>query len=88
MDSEIDNGRHRTFNFAVNNLDSEVMFEKLDSGFDSRKGASKLDLVLEFVLRIVEKGSCRCYHAHENITQLNRSKLVAPKNTCHKSRIY
>ena len=77
VDSEMVNGRHRVYNFAMDTLYPKNLLEKLDVVFDSLKCAATLNVAFGFVLKYVEDGSCKYYFAHENITLLKRSKLVA-----------
>ena len=60
-------------------LDPKFLLEKLDVVIDSLKCAAKLNVAFSFVLRNVEDRSYRYYFAHENNTQLERSKLVATR---------
>ena len=76
MDSEMENGRHRVYNFAMDTLDPKCLLENLDIVFDCLKGVAKLNVAFGFVLKYVEDGSCRHYYAHENKTLLEKSKLV------------
>ena len=50
--------------------------QKLDLIFKGLKCAAKVNLAFGFVLKNVEDGSCRYFHAHENNTVMERSKLV------------
>ena len=58
-DSEMETGRHRISNFAIDTLDPKNLIEKLDVVFDSLKCAAKLNVAFNFVLRNVEDKSCR-----------------------------
>ena len=80
VDSEIQNGRHSVFNFAVNNLTAQVIEEKLDRVLDKLKCVAKLNLALSFILKNIEDGTFRYFYAHENNTLLEQSKLVSNKN--------
>ena len=77
VDSEMENGRQRVYNFAMDTPDPKYLLEKLDVVFDSLKSAAKLNVVNGCVLENVEDGSCRGYCAHENNTLMERSKLLA-----------
>ena len=79
VDSEIQNGRHSVFNFAVNNLTAQVIEEKLDRVLDKLKCVAKLNLALGFILKNIEDGKFRYFYAHENNTLLEQSKLVSNK---------
>ena len=80
VDSEIQKGRHSVFNFAVNNLTTQVIEEKLDRVLDKLKCAAKLNLALGFILKNIEDGKFRYYYGHENNTLLEQSKLVINKD--------
>ena len=76
VDSELEKGRHRVFNFAMSTSDNSLVNEKLDLVFKGLKCSAKVNLALRFVLKNVEDGSCRYFSAHENNTLMERSKLV------------
>ena len=76
VDSALEKGRHRVFNFAMSNFDNSLINQNLDVIFKGLKCAAKVNLALGFVLKNVEDGSCRYFHAHENNTVMERSKLV------------
>ena len=75
-DTEMENGRHRFFNFAMSSFDMSLLDDKLDYVFKGLKCAAKVNLAFGFVLKNVEDGSCRYFYAHENNTVMERSKLV------------
>ena len=74
------------FNFAVNNLTTQVIEEKLDCVPDKLKCVAKLNLALGFILKNIEDGNFRYYYAHENNTLLEQSKLVSNKDDMVKLR--
>ena len=76
VDSELEQGRHRVFNFAISTFDNSLINKKLDLVFNGLKCAAKVNLGFGFVLKNVEGGSCRFFYAHENNTLMERSKLV------------
>ena len=80
VDSELEKGRHRVFNFAMSTLDNSLINKKLDLEINGLKCAAKVNLAFGFVLRNVEDGSCRYFYAHENNTLMERSKLVCTPN--------
>ena len=80
VDSEIQKGRHSVFDFAVNNLTAQVIKEKLDRVLDKLKCVAKLNLALGFILKNIEDRKFRYFHAHENNTLLEQSKLVSNKD--------
>ena len=63
IDSELENGRHRIYNFALHSLDSKYLLQKRDVVLDSLNCAAKLNVAFGFVLKDVEDGSCRYYNA-------------------------
>ena len=74
-DTEMEKGRHRIFNFAMSSFDMSLLNGKLDYVFKELKCAANVNLAFEFVLKNFEDGMCRFFHAHENITIMERSKL-------------
>ena len=76
IDSELEKGRHRVFNFAMSTFDNSLIKKKLDLVFKGLECAAKVNLAFGFVLKNVEDGSCRYFYAHENNTLMERSKLV------------
>ena len=75
-DTEIENGRHRVFIFAMSFIDMSLLNDKLDYVFKELKCAAKVNLAFGFVLKNIEDGMCRYFYAHENNTFMERSKLV------------
>ena len=84
VDSEMEHGRHRAYNFATDTLDKKNLLEMLDVVFDCLNCPAELILAFGFVLRSEENGSCRYYYAHKNDTLLERSKFVTSteEKTC------
>ena len=80
VDSEIQKGRHSVFNLTVNNLTVQVIEENLDRVLDKLKCVAKPNLALGFILKNTEDGKLRYFHAHENNTLLEQSKLVSTKD--------
>ena len=80
IDSEKQKRRRSVFNFAVNNVTSQVIEEKLDRALDKLKCVAKLNLPLGFILENIEDGNFRYFYAHENNTLLEQSKLVSSKD--------
>ena len=79
VDSEIQKGRHSVFSFVVTNLTAQVIEEKLGQVLNILKCAAKLILALGFIVKNIEDGNFRYFHAHENNTLLEQSKLVSNK---------
>ena len=77
VDSELENGRHRVYNFATDTLDPKCLLENLDVMFDSLKCTARLNLAFGCVAKNVADGSSRYNSAQKNNTLLERSKLVA-----------
>ena len=77
VNSEIENGRHRVYNFTMDTLDPENLLEKIEIVFDSLICAVELNVASNFVLKSVKHGSCRYYYAQEKVTLLERYKLAA-----------
>ena len=75
-DTEMENGRHRVFNFAKSSFHMSLLNDKLDYVFKKLKCAAKENLAFGFLLKNVEDGSCRYFYAHENNTIMERAKLV------------
>ena len=76
VDSELEKGSHRVFNFAMSTFDNSLIDKKLDLVFKGLECAAKVNLAVGYVLKNVADGSCRYFYAHENNTDLERSKLV------------
>ena len=75
-DTEMENGRHRFFKFAMSSFDMSLLNDKLDYVFKELKWAAKVNLAFGFVLKNIDDEMCRCFHAHKNYTFMERSKLV------------
>ena len=75
-DTEMENGRHRVFNFAMSSFDISLLNDKLDYVFKELKCAAKINIAFGFVLKNIEDGMCRYFYAHENNTIMEKSKLV------------
>ena len=75
-DTEMENGRHRVFKFAMSSFAMSLLNDKLDYVFKELKCAAKINLAFGFFLKNIEDGMCRYFYAHENNTNMERSKLV------------
>ena len=73
--SEMDNGRHKVFNFQMSKLDIKIINEKLEEVFNKLDSAAKIDIALGFVLLNIER---------ENIGFTTHPKTIV----CSKNRIY
>ena len=59
VDSELEKGRHRVFNFAMSTLENSLINQKSHLVFKGLECAAKVNLAFGFVLKNVEDGSCR-----------------------------
>ena len=75
-DTEMENGRHRVFNFAMSSFDISLLSDKLDYVFKQLKSAAKVNLAFGFALKNFEDGMCRYFYAHENNTTMERATFV------------
>ena len=75
-DTEVENGRHRVFNFAMSSFDISLLNDKVDYVFKELKCAAKVNIAFGFVLKNTEDGICRYFYAHENNTIMEKPKLV------------
>ena len=79
LETEMENGRYRVFNFAMNILYAHTLSQKLVTLFGKLKCAAKLNIASGFVFIKVEDGICWYYYVHENSTLIERSKPAATK---------
>ena len=77
VDSQLEKGRQRVFNFALDSFSAEKINSKLDYVFQQLKCAAKINLAFGFVLKNIEDVSCCYFFAHENNTLLEKSKLLS-----------
>ena len=75
-DTEMENGKHRVFKFAMSSFDISLLNDKLDYVFRELKCASKFNVAFGFVLKNIEDGMCRYFYANENNTIMEKSKNV------------
>ena len=75
-DTEMENGRHRVFNFAMSSFDISLLNDKKDYVFKELKCVAKVNLAFGFVLKHLEDRMCRYFYAHENNNKMERVKLV------------
>ena len=71
VDSELEGARHKVFIYAIENLNAEIVDEKLDHFFDNSKCATLLNLAFGFILRKIKDGGFRYFYAQENNTLLD-----------------
>ena len=79
VDTEMENGRHKVFNFQMSKLDTKIINEKLEEVFNKLDSAAKINIALGFVLRNIETGEYRYFYAHENNTLFQKSHLLCTK---------
>ena len=79
VDTEMENGKHKVFNFQMSNLDTKNINQKLEEVFNKLDPAAKIIISLRFVLRNVETGEYQYYYAHENNTFFEKSHLLCTK---------
>ena len=79
VDTEMENRRHKVFNFQISKLDTKIINEKLEKVFNKLDSAAKINIALCFVLRNIETGEYRFFYAHENNTRYEKSHLLRTK---------
>ena len=79
VDTEMENGRHKVFNFQMSKLDTKIINEKLEEVFNKLDSAAKINIALGFVLRNLENGEYRFFYAHEKNTLFEKSHLLCMK---------
>ena len=77
--TELENGRHRVFNFKLSRVDPSKISEKLKEVFEKLNCAAKINLSLGFILRNVDTDEYRYFYAHENNTFFEKSHLLRSK---------
>ena len=50
VDTEMENGKHKVFNFQMSKLDTKIINEKLEEVFNKLDSAAKINIALGFVL--------------------------------------
>ena len=63
VESDVENGRHRVFKFAIEMLDAHTLRNELDTLFVKLKCAAKLNFAFGCVLKKNKDASCRFYYA-------------------------
>ena len=79
VDTEMENGRHKVFNFQMSKLDTKIINEKLEEVFNKTDPAAKVNIAIGCVLHNVETGEYRYYDSHENNTLFEKSHLLCTK---------
>ena len=67
VDSELENARHKVLNYAMENLNAEIVDKKPDHFFNNFKCAAEVNLTIGFVLRNIEHGRFT-FFKHTKIT--------------------
>ena len=73
VDTEMESGRHKVFDFQMSKLDTKIINEKLEEVFNKLDSAAKLNIALGFVLRNVET---------ENIGITTETKTILSSKKC------
>ena len=76
--TEMENWRHRVFNFKLSKLDPSEMNKKLKEVFEKRNCAAKIDLSLGYITKCGHRRLPRFY-AHENNTVFEKTNLLCSK---------
>ena len=79
VDTEMENRRHKVFNFQRSKLDTKIINEKLEEVFNKLDSAAKTNIALGIVLHNVKMGEYWYYDAHENNTLFEKSHLLCTK---------
>ena len=79
VDTEMENGRHKVFNFQMSKLDTKIINEKLEEVFNKLDSAAKINIALGFAFRNIETGEYQYFYAHENNTLFEKSHLLCTK---------
>ena len=77
--TEMENGRHKVFNFQMSKLETKTINEKLEEVFIKLDSAAKINIAQGFVLRNIGTGEYGYFYAHENNTLLEKSRLLYTK---------
>ena len=86
VDSEMENGIHGVFNFAVEKLDAHVVPETSKT-FGKLKCAKNLKLAFSFLIKNLEEQFGGYNYANKSNTLMERWKLMATTKVCWKLRI-
>ena len=79
LDTEVENGRHKVFNFQMSKIDTKIINEKLEEVFNKPDSAAKVNLILGFVLRNFETVKKRHFYAHDNNSLHEKFHLLCIK---------
>ena len=79
MDTEMEDGRHKVFNFQMSKLNTKIINEKFGEVFNKLNSVAKINIALGFVLQSIETSEYQFFYAHENNTSFGRSHLLCRK---------
>ena len=79
VDTEMENERHKVFNFQMSKLDTKIINEKLEEVFNKLDSAAKTNIALGFVLRNIETDDYQYFYTQENNTLFEKSHLLCTK---------
>ena len=79
VNTKVENGRHKVFNFQISKLDTKIINEKLEEVFNKLDSVAKINIALGFVLPNLETGEYQYFYAHENNTLFEKSHLLCTK---------
>ena len=79
LNKEMENGRHKVFNFQMSKLNTKIINEKFEEVFNKLDSAAKINISLGFVLRNIETGEYRYFYSHENNTLFEKPHLLCTK---------
>ena len=80
LDFELEQVRHKIFNFAIENLNATILDKKFHH-FNNFKFAAKVDLTFALILYRREDGVFRSFYAQENKNLLDRYQLECTRLT-------
>ena len=63
-DTEMENGRHRVFNFGMSSFEISLLNYRLDYVLKELNCAAEVNPAFGFVLKNIEDGRCRYFYAH------------------------
>ena len=79
VDTEMENGRYKVFNFQLSKLVTKITNEQLEEVFNKLNSAAKIKIALGFVFRNIETGKYQYFYAYENNTLFEKSDLLCNK---------
>ena len=90
VDSQLlERARHKVIDYAKENLNAEIVQEKLDHFFNNLKFAAKVNVAFGFVLTKIEDEGLRYFYAHQKLypagsiqTFMHQGRLGEAKKYC------